>query len=78
MKITVVSELIDRIKETQTEALKEENWKQNRIKGQVLNLEDDSRGLKTRWGRVWTPPTCTLKTVLLDEMKKFYPFLFGV
>ena len=70
MKMTVTSELIDRIKEAQTEALKEENWKRNRIKGQVLNLEDDSWGLKTRWGRVWIPLTCTLKMVLLEEAHK--------
>ena len=35
MRITVTSSIIEQIKEAQTEALKEENWKQNRIKGQV-------------------------------------------
>ena len=30
-------------------------------------MEEDNRGLKTRWGRVWIPLTCPLKTVLLEE-----------
>ena len=36
MKITVNNELIDQIKEAQKEALKEENWKRNRIKGKPI------------------------------------------
>ncbi|KAD5317689.1 hypothetical protein E3N88_17635 [Mikania micrantha] len=57
MKIVISSDLVDQIKEAQIEALKEENWKRDRIKGQAHNLEEDSRGLKTRWGRVWIPLT---------------------
>ncbi|KAD4179016.1 hypothetical protein E3N88_27607 [Mikania micrantha] len=58
------------IKEAQKEALKEENWKRDRIKGQAYNLDEDNRGLKTRWGRVWIPPTCPLKSTLLEEAHK--------
>ncbi|KAD6454523.1 hypothetical protein E3N88_09229 [Mikania micrantha] len=49
MKIVISSDLVDQIKEAQIEALKEENWKRDRIKGQAHNLDEDSRGLKTRW-----------------------------
>ncbi|KAD4179563.1 hypothetical protein E3N88_28154 [Mikania micrantha] len=52
MKIVISSDLVDQIKEAQIEALKEENWKRDRIKGQAHNLDEDSRGLKTRWGRM--------------------------
>ncbi|KAD3641749.1 hypothetical protein E3N88_30973 [Mikania micrantha] len=65
MKIVVSSEIITQIKEAQVEALKEENWKRDRIKGQIHNLDEDERGLKTRWGRVWIPPTCPFND--LDE-----------
>ncbi|KAC9443387.1 hypothetical protein E3N88_45832 [Mikania micrantha] len=57
MKIVISSDLVEQIKEAQIEALKEENWKRDRIKGQVHNLEEDIRCLKARWGRVWIPPT---------------------
>ncbi|KAD4385317.1 hypothetical protein E3N88_25485 [Mikania micrantha] len=67
MKLVITSGLIEQIKEAQKEALKEENWKRDRIKGQAYNLDEDNRGLKTRWGRVWIPPTCPLKSTLLED-----------
>ncbi|KAD3640786.1 hypothetical protein E3N88_30009 [Mikania micrantha] len=70
MKIVISSDLVDQIKEAQIEALKEENWKRDRIKGQAHNLEEESRGLNTRWGRVWIPPTCSLKIDLMEEAHK--------
>ncbi|KAD4180362.1 hypothetical protein E3N88_28953 [Mikania micrantha] len=70
MKLVITSGLIEKIKEAQKEALKEENWKRDRIKGQAYNLDEDNRGLKTRWGRVWIPPTCPLKSTLLEEAHK--------
>lgn len=70
MRIVVSSCVIDQIKEAQEEALKEENLKKSRIKGQVHELTTDSRGRKTRWGRVWIPPSCLFKGKLLDETHK--------
>jgi hypothetical protein len=70
MKIVVSSSVIGQIKEAQEEALKEENIRKSRIKGQVHKLATDSRGLKTRWGRVWIPPNCAFKEKLLDEGHK--------
>ncbi|KAD3067679.1 hypothetical protein E3N88_35559 [Mikania micrantha] len=70
MKLVITSGLIEQIKEAQKEALKEENWKRDRIKGQAYNLDEDNRGLKTRWGRMWIPPTCPLKSTLLEEAHK--------
>ncbi|KAD7479605.1 hypothetical protein E3N88_02741 [Mikania micrantha] len=70
MKLVITSRLIEQIKKAQMEALKEENWKRDRIKGQAYNLDEGSNGLKTRWGRVWIPHTCPLKSVLLEEAHK--------
>ncbi|KAD2393085.1 hypothetical protein E3N88_40062 [Mikania micrantha] len=72
-KANVVADALSRKEEYEpikTEALKEENWKRDRIKGQAHNLDEDSRGLKTRWGRVWIPPTCPFKSALLEEAHK--------
>ena len=44
MTMTVISSLLDMIKEAQVEGVKKENWK-------------DNRGLLTQCGRVWVPVT---------------------
>ncbi|GJX72440.1 putative reverse transcriptase domain-containing protein [Tanacetum coccineum] len=48
LRIIVTSDLFDRIKVAQVEALKEDNWKSERIASYIPHLEDDSRGIKTR------------------------------
>ncbi|GKB38600.1 hypothetical protein Tco_0883542 [Tanacetum coccineum] len=40
---------------TQEEALKEENWKSQRIASYIPYLEDDNRGVKTHQGRIYIP-----------------------
>ncbi|KAK9048751.1 hypothetical protein SSX86_032282 [Deinandra increscens subsp. villosa] len=70
MQLVVTSNLIARIKEAQTEAVKEENWKKERIVGQVKDLVDEESGIKTRFGRVWVPNSCDVRNMLLDEAHK--------
>ncbi|GJR85421.1 putative reverse transcriptase domain-containing protein [Tanacetum coccineum] len=47
LRMIVTFDLFDRIKETQVEVLKEDNWKSERIASYIPHLEDDSRGIKT-------------------------------
>ncbi|GJW33651.1 retrotransposon protein, putative, ty3-gypsy subclass [Tanacetum coccineum] len=39
----------------QVEALKEDNWKSERITSYISHLEEDSRGIKTQQGRIYIP-----------------------
>ncbi|KAK9049844.1 hypothetical protein SSX86_031187 [Deinandra increscens subsp. villosa] len=70
MQLVVTSNLIARVKEAQIEAVKEENWKKERIVGQVKDLVDEESGIKTRFGRVWVPNTGDVRNMLLDEAHK--------
>ena len=69
-KLIVSSDLFDQIKAAQSEALKEENLKRERIIGQVHQLEENDKGIKVRFGRIWIPWTCKVKTMILDEAHK--------
>ncbi|KAJ9535922.1 LOW QUALITY PROTEIN: hypothetical protein OSB04_un000910 [Centaurea solstitialis] len=62
--------LIELIRQSQVEAIKADNQKRWRIKGQVEQLATDSRGLLTRYGRVWVPVSCEARQILLDEAHK--------
>ncbi|KAJ9545069.1 hypothetical protein OSB04_024776 [Centaurea solstitialis] len=70
MRLSVTTSLIELIKSSQSEAVKEENQKKERIKGQLDQLVTDSRGLLTRSGRVWVPVSCEARQTLLDEAHK--------
>lgn len=67
MQLVVTSCLLDQIRKVQVEAVKNENWRKERVKGQVEELVNGDNGLKTRFGRVWVPNTCGAKNLLLDE-----------
>nr|GEX27886.1 zinc finger, CCHC-type, retrotransposon Gag domain protein [Tanacetum cinerariifolium] len=54
----------------QVEELKEENWKSERITPYIPHLEDDSRGVKTRQGRIYIPFRSHVKDLLLEEAHK--------
>ncbi|KAJ0511433.1 putative nucleotidyltransferase, Ribonuclease H [Helianthus annuus] len=47
MQLIVTSGLLERIREAQVEAMKEKNWKKERIAGQLKELTDDNNGLQT-------------------------------
>ncbi|KAJ9553882.1 LOW QUALITY PROTEIN: hypothetical protein OSB04_017927 [Centaurea solstitialis] len=70
MRLTVSTSLIELIRQSQVEAIKADNQKRERIKGQVDQLVADSRGLLTRYGRVWVPVSCEARQTLLDEAHK--------
>nr|GEV44383.1 hypothetical protein [Tanacetum cinerariifolium] len=52
------------------EALEEENWKSERITSYIPHLEDDSRRVKTRQGRIYIPFQSHVKDLLLEEAHK--------
>ena len=54
----MTTSLFHLIRQSQGDAVKEENQKKERIKGQLAQLVPDSRGLLTRFGRVWVPASC--------------------
>ncbi|KAJ9553505.1 hypothetical protein OSB04_017550 [Centaurea solstitialis] len=67
MRLTVTTSLLDLIRQSQADAIKKENQKRDRIKGQLAQLVPDGRGLLTRLGRVWVPVSCEARQTLLDE-----------
>ncbi|KAI3505152.1 hypothetical protein L1887_27074 [Cichorium endivia] len=69
-RIETTSNLIERIKEAQVEALKEENLKGEIMVKQKLLLEEDSRGLKLFQGRIWVPSIGGIRKILLEDSHK--------
>ena len=55
MRIEIVSELVDRLKAAQLEALMDEHLISEIMVKLRDNLIDDSRGLKTYQSRLWVP-----------------------
>ncbi|KAJ9540615.1 hypothetical protein OSB04_027121 [Centaurea solstitialis] len=69
-RISVVSSLMERIKTSQTEALREENLKSEVMVKQKELLTEDSRGLKLFQGRIWVPKLGGNRELLLDDAHK--------
>ncbi|KAJ9536105.1 hypothetical protein OSB04_un000715 [Centaurea solstitialis] len=69
-RISVVSSLMERIKASQAEALREENLKDEVMVKQKELLTEDSRGLKLFQGRVWVPKLVGNRELLLDDAHK--------
>ncbi|KAJ0804375.1 hypothetical protein HanPI659440_Chr02g0037331 [Helianthus annuus] len=70
MQLVVTSGLLERIRKAQVEAVKEENWGKERVKGQVKDIADGDNMLKFWFGRIWVTNTCGVKDLLLDEAHK--------
>lgn len=51
----MITPLLKQIREAQVEAMNEEHWKSERIVGQVVFFNYDSRGLLTLHRRVYVP-----------------------
>ncbi|GJX15352.1 hypothetical protein Tco_0216184 [Tanacetum coccineum] len=66
----VTSDLFDWIKAVQEEALKEENWKSERIASYIPYLEDDNRGIKTHQGRIYITFRSNIKELIIEEAHK--------
>ncbi|KAI3716247.1 hypothetical protein L6452_23456 [Arctium lappa] len=69
-RIDITSTLIDKIKESQVEALLEENLKGEVMAKQHLLLTEDSRGVKLFNGRVWVPKIGGNRELLLEDAHK--------
>ncbi|KAJ9555770.1 hypothetical protein OSB04_010384 [Centaurea solstitialis] len=69
-RISVVSSLMDRIKTSQAEALREENLKDEVMVKQKELLTEDSRGFKLFQGRIWVPKLGGNRELLLDDAHK--------
>ena len=69
-RIEVISNLIERIKDAQVEALKEENLKGEVMMKQKSLLEEDSRGLKLFQGKIWVPNIGGIREILLEDSHK--------
>ncbi|GKA74094.1 hypothetical protein Tco_0780396 [Tanacetum coccineum] len=70
LRMIVTFDLFNRRKAAQVEALKEENWKNERITSYIPHLEDDSRGIKTRQRRIYISFRSNVKELLLEEAHK--------
>ncbi|KAI3518312.1 hypothetical protein L1887_06894 [Cichorium endivia] len=70
LRMTVVTPLLELIREAQEKAVKPENQKSERIKGQVSNMVKYSRDLMTRYGRIWVPAMGETRQTLMDEAHK--------
>ncbi|GJU62588.1 retrotransposon protein, putative, ty3-gypsy subclass [Tanacetum coccineum] len=70
LRMIVTSDLFDRIKAAQLEALKEENREGERITSYIPYLEEDNQGIKTRQGRIYIPFRSNVKELLLEEAHK--------
>ena len=70
MRMTVVTPLLERIRETQQEAMKEEHRKSERIVGQVSSFDYDIRGLLTLHRMVWVSYLGGMRQILMEEAHK--------
>ena len=55
LRITIISPLLDMIIQAQTEWIKEENQKKEKIRGQIATFITDRRGLLNQCGTIWVP-----------------------
>ena len=70
LRITMVSSLLDLIRDAQKTAILEENIRREKIGKELPKMERDGRGLLTRYGRVWVPYTGGNRKTLMDESHK--------
>ncbi|KAJ9541386.1 hypothetical protein OSB04_027892 [Centaurea solstitialis] len=70
LKMAVTTSFVDVVRRAQEEASREENQNGERIRGQLSALISDSRGLLTRYGRVWVPRAGAARQTLLEEAHK--------
>lgn len=70
LRMIVTPKLFDYIRDAPIESLTSSNPQKESIKGQLKKLINDSRKLKTSFGRIYKPRTRNVKQVLLDEAHK--------
>ncbi|KAK1432277.1 hypothetical protein QVD17_09172 [Tagetes erecta] len=70
MRIVVTPHILDDIREAQVKSLAAQDPRKERMKGIVDKLEENENKIKMRFGRIWIPRFCEVKTLLLDEAHK--------
>ncbi|MDV3153383.1 MAG: hypothetical protein Q8755_03340, partial [Candidatus Phytoplasma australasiaticum] len=70
LQLTIHSDLTDRIRKAQLEALKEENIKSETLHGADKHLELKTDNIHYFMNRVWIPLYGDLRQVVLDEAHK--------
>ena len=71
MRISIDSPLLDLIVEAQAERVKKENWKHERIRGEIARFSTEIRGLLTWCDRVWVPDFSGIRQSVMEEVHKF-------
>ncbi|CAH1436072.1 unnamed protein product [Lactuca virosa] len=70
MRLTVMTPVLDIIREAQVEAMRPENRKREWVIGQVSEFIADSRGLMTFQCRIWVPFEGRARTILMEEVHR--------
>ena len=70
MRLTVMTLVLDTIREAQVEAMRLENRKRERVISQIFEIVADIRGLMTFQGRIWVPFEGGARAILLEEVHR--------
>ena len=70
MRISIDLPLLGMIREDLDKRVKKENWKQERLRGEIGRSSTNNRGLLTLYGCVWVPDFCKVKQVMMEEAHK--------
>ncbi|KAJ9558488.1 hypothetical protein OSB04_013102 [Centaurea solstitialis] len=68
--MTVMTPLLELIRKAQEEAVLDVNAKRERVFGEISKLVRDSRGLLTRYSRIWVPQLGGNRQILFEEAHK--------
>ena len=68
IRMTVMTLILDTIREAQAEAMRPENHKKELVIGQVFEFVMDIRALMTFRGSMWVPYTGGSRSTLMDEV----------
>ncbi|XP_071708242.1 uncharacterized protein [Rutidosis leptorrhynchoides] len=70
LNISIRANLVSQIRDAQLEAVKEEHWKDEAIKGLIKQIEVKGDGTRYFAGRLWVPKYGELRKLVLDEAHK--------
>ncbi|XP_071695445.1 uncharacterized protein [Rutidosis leptorrhynchoides] len=70
LNITIHANLVSQIRGAQLEAVKEEHWKDEAIKGLIKQIEVKGDGTRYFAGRLWVPKYGELRKLVLDKAHK--------
>jgi len=70
LRMTVTAPLLELISKAQEVGMRDKHSKRESILGEIPKFTQDSRGLWTRYGRVWVPSTGGNRELVLEEAHK--------